>query len=220
MCQPLSSMSSLGKAKGKSSDDDDSGKDNVIVLHRSMSEDDKGKSELYDISKPSVDPDDKGKDIDECQKRMTNLWTQETVGRLIRESELPIQIEEVEWTASDEELLGSLTKRKATFVKQEKNKGKGMDMVGDIDKEWLSKEHLWKMTMAQFVEMMTNKGKGKDMIGDIDKEYLSKEQLEKMTKDALFKMMKSQGIRPKPLRTKKDDLVEHIISELVIRTLR
>ena len=67
---------------------------------------------------------------------------------------------------------------------------------------------------------MTNKGKGKDMVGDIDKECLSNEQLEKMTKDDLFKLMKSQGTRARPLRTKKNELVEHIISELGIRTLR
>ena len=61
------------------------------------------------------------------------------------------------------------------------------------------------------------KDKSKAMVDDPFKD--KKEQLEKMTKDDLFKLM-NQGIRSVPKRTLKNELVEHIISELGIRTLR
>ena len=108
-------------------------------------------------------------------------------------------ISDDEWTASDEEFLefykglGSRIKNSEKPVFAELKKKKAM-----FDKK--------------------EKDKSKAMVGDIFKDKI--EQLEKMTKDDLFKMMNSQGIRSVPKKTKKDELVKHIISELGIRTLR
>ena len=209
------------KVKGKDdivsgkSKDTDPGKDNAIVLHRSKSKDD-----------TDSDQDKKGD-----EKGRSNLWTQETVDRLIRESETPGPGWPKDKNYQDYLDKGSVIGRS----KDDNDSGMKQRALGicrryeakDIVEYDIVQSPKHVSVMLKFKKkegIVKDIGEGKSMddksdMGDSDnsttEEQLNKmteDQLNNMTKDQLHRLLASHGKQANnKSRIRKGELIELIV---------